>query len=75
MQNERGEYVTIGEIEEFPPTTGNFKSSIAQLSNKQETYNIAEKIKKQNHQDRFSDDDGGSGNIDDLEARSAARSQ
>ena len=28
VQNERGEYVTIGEIEELPPT-GNFKGSMA----------------------------------------------
>ena len=55
MQNERGEYVTIGEIEELPPAAGNFKSSYAQFNPKSgpQDYNIAEKIKAHEDEDRF----------------------
>lgn len=49
-QNERGEFVTIGEIEELPPT-GNFKGSMSQFSkgvdggNDYSNYNMAEQIR------------------------------
>ena len=42
-RNEKGEYVTIGEIEELPPQANNFKSSL--FSDNKPTGSLAEKIK------------------------------
>ena len=49
-QNDKGEFVTIGEIEELPPT-GNFKGSMAQFSRGTHDYNIAEKIRQEEYGD------------------------
>ena len=53
-QNERGEFVTIGEIEELPPT-GNFKGSMSQFSRGVEDskdYNMAEQIRRGREEER-----------------------